>query len=192
MKKSDTGGTNIKRAFDISFSMAAVLVFALPSVFIFVLLKYKERHGVIFRQERAGFNKEPFQIMKFQTMVDNRPTRIGRVLRKTGLDEVPQFVNVLKGDMSIVGPRALTQFDIERLGWDDAHHARRWDLKPGITGYAQLYGGQHKRTSWFWDRKYIENSNVLADFGVVIASFFMNVVGKKHMRKIIWQGRNLK
>lgn len=172
--------------------MAAVLVFALPSVVIFVLLKYRERHGVIFRQERVGLNKEPFQIVKFQTMVDNTPTRSGRILRKTGLDELPQFVNVLKGEMSIVGPRALTQFDIDRLGWDDAHHARRWKLKPGITGYAQLYGGQHKRTSWFWDRLYIANSNLLADVGVITVSFFMNVLGKKRVRKIIWQGRNLK
>jgi lipopolysaccharide/colanic/teichoic acid biosynthesis glycosyltransferase len=183
---------NSKRTLDISFAMAAVLVFVLPSIVIFVLLKYGERHSAIFRQERAGLNKKPFQIMKFQTMVDNTPTRIGRVLRKTGLDELPQFLNVLKGDMSIVGPRALTQFDIDRLGWGDAYHARRWEIKPGITGYAQLYGGQHKKTSWFWDRRYIDNNSTPADFGVIIVSFFMNVLGKTRVRNMIWSRRNLR
>lgn len=130
--------------------------------------------------------------MKFRTMVDGRPTRIGRILRTTGLDELPQFLNVLKGDMSIVGPRALTRSDIHRLGWNDAYHACRWSLRPGITGYAQLYGGQHRRTSWFWDRKYIGRNNALRDAGVIIASFLMNLVGKKRVRKIIWPGRNLK
>ncbi len=180
-----------KRGFDIFFATAALVVFALPSAVIAVLLKFKERHAVIFRQKRAGLNKEPFQLLKFQTMVDGVPTRIGRVLRRTGLDELPQFVNVLKGDMSIVGPRALTQFDIERLGWGDAHHARRWMIMPGITGYAQLYGGQHRRTSWFWDRKYIETNSFFTDIGVIIASAFMNILGKKRVRQIIWPERSL-
>jgi len=181
-----------KRAFDIFFAMAALVVFALPSAVIAVLLKFKERHAVVFRQERAGLHKEPFQLMKFQTMVYGAPTRTGRVLRRTGLDELPQFVNVLKGDMSIVGPRALTQLDIDRLGWGDAHHACRWTVKPGITGYAQLYGGQHRRTSWFWDRKYLEKNSLFADSGVIIASAFMNILGKTRVRHIIWPERSLK
>lgn len=181
-----------KRIFDILFSMAAVLLFGLPAVMIAVTLKYAERGSVIFRQERLGLNKEPFQIIKFRTMIDNRPTRIGRILRNAGLDELPQFFNVLKGDMSIVGPRALTRADVKRLGWDDEHHAKRWNLRPGITGYAQLYGGQHRRTSWFWDRKYIEHNNMLIDFCAVVVSFFMNVLGKRRVRNIIWRGRSLK
>jgi lipopolysaccharide/colanic/teichoic acid biosynthesis glycosyltransferase len=82
----------------------------------------RERHSILFKQERIGKDKKPFQILKFQTMVNEVPTSTGKLLRKTGLDELPQFINVFKGDMSIVGPRALTNYDIERLSWNDDYH----------------------------------------------------------------------
>lgn len=125
-------------------------------------------------------------------MVNEIPTKTGYILRKTGLDELPQFINVLKGDMSIVGPRALTQYDIERLNWDDEHHHIRWDSKPGITGFAQIYGGQHRKTSWFWDKYYINHNNVMIDFAVIVISFMMNVFGKTRVRKMVFQKNNLK
>jgi lipopolysaccharide/colanic/teichoic acid biosynthesis glycosyltransferase len=125
-------------------------------------------------------------------MVDQIPTQTGQILRKTGLDELPQFLNVLKGDMSIVGPRALTMYDIERLAWNDAYHQIRWQQKPGITGFAQIYGGQHRKTSWFWDKYYIRHNNLMIDFGIVGISFFMNVFGKTKIRKIVFQKNNLK
>ena len=125
-------------------------------------------------------------------MVDQVPTSTGRFLRKTGIDEWPQFINVLKGEMSIVGPRALTEFDIKRLGWDDTFHSKRWNVKPGITGFAQLYGGQHRKTSWFWDVYYLINNNLMIDFAVIVISFMMNIFGKTRVRKIIFQKNNLK
>jgi len=157
-----------------------------------MLLKFKEGHSVLFKQERIGKHKKAFQILKFQTLIDEVPTRTGKLLRKTGLDEIPQFINVLKGDMSIVGPRALTLYDIERLKWNDDFHKTRWDIKPGITGYAQIYGGQHRKTSWFWDKYYIVHSNLLIDFGIVCISFLMNFFGKTRIRQLIFQKNSLK
>jgi len=182
----------MKRTFDTLFSLIALLVFSIPITIIAFLLTFKERHPIFFRQQRIGKDKIPFEILKFQTMVDEIPTQTGKVLRKTGLDELPQFLNVLKGDMSIVGPRALTMYDIDRLYWNDKHHQIRWQQKPGITGYAQIYGGQHRKTSWFWDKYYITHNNPIIDFGIVSISFLMNIFGKTKIRKIIFQKSSLK
>ena len=182
----------MKRTFDITFSIIALLVFAIPSIIIAFVLIFKERHSIFFKQTRIGKNKQTFEILKFQTMVNEIPTSTGQLLRKTGLDELPQFINVLKGDMSIVGPRALTMFDIQRLNWNDKFHELRWYLKPGITGFAQIYGGQHRKTSWFWDKFYIQKNNILIDFGVIGVSFLMNIFGKTKIRKIIFQKNSLK
>ncbi|MBT8326232.1 MAG: sugar transferase [Bacteroidia bacterium] len=182
----------MKRLFDILFSLIALLVFSIPSAIIILLLLFREKHSIFFRQERIGQNKRSFQILKFQSMVAEKPTRTGKIIRKTGLDEWPQFINVLKGEMSIVGPRALTQNDIVRLGWDDEYHIKRWNLKPGISGYAQLFGGQHRKTSWFWDVKYIKENNVFMDLGVLIASFLINIFGKTRVRRILFNRKDLK
>lgn len=182
----------MKRLFDITFSVIALIIFALPMLIISLTLIFRERHPVFFKQHRIGKNKRAFQILKFQTMVNNVPTPTGLLLRKTGMDEWPQFLNVLKGDMSIVGPRALTQFDIERLGWNDEYHTQRWNVLPGITGFAQLYGGQHKKTSWFWDMYYIRHQNVVVDIVVIGISFLMNLLGKTRVRQIVFNKKSLK
>lgn len=181
-----------KRIFDITFSFVAITVFSIPMSVICFMLKFKEKHPIIFKQTRMGRDKVPFEIWKFQTMVDEKVTPTGRILRRTGLDELAQFFNVLRGDMSIVGPRALTAYDIERLGWDDAHHSCRWSIKPGITGFAQVFGGQHRKLSWFWDRKYIANSGLMTDFGLIFISFCMNFFGKTRVRRIVFRNKSLK
>ncbi len=182
----------MKRTFDIIFLIIALLVFSIPIVIIVLFLKLKEKHAIFFKQERIGENKEPFQILKFQTLVDDIPTKTGRILRKTGLDELPQLLNVLKGEMSIVGPRALTQYDINRLEWNDKFHSKRLNVKPGITGPAQLYGGQNKKTSWFWDKKYLTKYHLILDFNIIIVSFLRNIMGKIKVRKMIFFNNKLK
>jgi lipopolysaccharide/colanic/teichoic acid biosynthesis glycosyltransferase len=182
----------MKRLFDIFFSLVALSVFAIPMCAIAFLLKFVERHPVFFRQERTGRDKKTFAILKFQTLVNNRPTPVGSYLRRTGMDEWAQFFNVLRGDMSIVGPRALTPSDIGRLAWNDTFHAGRWKVKPGISGLAQLYGGQHRKTSWFWDQYYIAHQNLPMDFCIVVASFAMNIFGKIRIRRILFKNRTLK
>lgn len=182
----------IKRLFDILFSSIGIIIFAIPMIIISLVLKFKEKHPIIFKQERIGLYKKPFLIYKFQTMVDEQVTPSGKILRKTGLDEIAQFFNVLKGDMSLVGPRALTDYDIKRLQWDDDYHSVRWSVKPGISGLAQIYGGQHRKLSWFWDMKYISNNSRLKDFYVLAVSFAMNLFGKTRVRRFIFRNRNLK
>jgi len=185
-------GETMKRLFDITFSLLALTVFAFPIIIISLVLILREKHPVIFKQNRIGLNKNIFAIYKFQTMVNEVPTKTGKFLRKTGLDEIPQFINVLKGEMSIVGPRALTYYDIKRLNWNTATYSPRWKVKPGISGFAQIYGGQNKETSWYWDKKYIDHSNIAIDLIVVIISFAMNFIGKRRVRNIIWLNKDLK
>ena len=182
----------MKRIFDITFSIIALQVFAVPMIIIAFALKFLEKHPVFYLQKRTGKNKKSFMIFKFQTLVNDKPTVTGQILRRTGLDELPQFINVLIGDMSIVGPRALTREDINRLGWNDDFHKKRWKIKPGITGMAQLYGGQHRKTSWFWDKFYLKKNHVRLDFGIVIVSFLMNVFGKTRVRRYVFQKDNLR
>lgn len=182
----------MKRVFDIVMSLVALGIFLVPMLIVGFLLTFREKHPILFKQQRVGIDKTPFEILKFQTMVDEVPTKTGRKLRRTGLDELPQFINVLKGDMSIVGPRALTTYDIKRLGWDDEYHSVRWKLKPGITGFAQIYGGQHRKTSWFWDNYYLAHHNLFIDFGIILISFLMNLFGKTRVRQFVFQKNNLK
>src|SRR6185295_19058320 len=101
-----------QRIFDVIGAAAGLLAFAPLGTLIAVAVLVDDGGPVIFRQERIGYRRQPFQILKFRTMRDGRVTRIGRVLRATGLDEVPQFVNILRGDMSAVGPRPLTAADV--------------------------------------------------------------------------------
>ena len=182
----------MKRLFDITFSIIALIVFSFPMLVISLLILLKEKHSIIFRQERIGKNKKPFNILKFQTMVNGIVTPTGKVLRRTGLDELMQFINVLRGDMSIIGPRALMISDIERLGWNDEFHACRWNIKPGISGFAQIYGGQHRKLSWFWDKKYIEHHHIFIDFRIICISFAMNLFGKTKVRRFIFKKASLK
>lgn len=182
----------MKRVFDIIFSIIALIVFSLPMLVISILILVKEKHPIIFKQERIGKEKQPFSILKFQTMIDGIVTPTGKVLRRTGLDEIMQFVNVLRGDMSIIGPRALMMADIERLGWNDEFHSCRWNIKPGISGFAQIYGGQHRKLSWFWDKKYIDKHNLLIDLGIIGISFAMNILGKARVRRVVFGRASLK
>jgi lipopolysaccharide/colanic/teichoic acid biosynthesis glycosyltransferase len=182
----------MKRLFDIYFAFAALVIFFIPAVIIAVMIKLVSRHKVIFVQERIGKNKKSFKIYKFQTMVNQKITPLGKILRKTGLDEIPQFINVLKNDMSIVGPRALTQSDINRLQWNTPYYEKRWSVKPGITGYAQIYGGQHKRISWFFDRLYLNNRRISLDICIIAVTSLMNALGKTTVRRLLWPRKNLK
>ncbi|TXH69634.1 MAG: sugar transferase [Thiothrix sp.] len=137
---------------------------------------------ILFRQQRLGLNKQPFSIYKFRTMQNEVVTKSGKVLRQTGLDELAQILNIIKGDMSVVGPRPLTQADITRLGWDDAYHAKRWAIKPGITGLAQLYGGRSAKVSWQMDKVYQAQMSWWLDMRVVLWSLAVNVLGKRRVR----------
>lgn len=142
---------------------------------------------VLFRQQRLGKDKKPFQIYKFRTMRDDKITAIGRILRRTGLDETAQIINILRGDMSIVGPRPLTADDVSRLGWDDSWHAGRWDIKPGITGLAQIYGGHSAKLSWLMDRIYRRRLSLWLDIRILLVTIAINILGKSRVRRFLFR-----
>ena len=104
--------SSLKRLFDVAGACAGLVVFAPVMAAVAIAVLIDDGRPVLFRQQRLGYRRRPFTILKFRTMRDGRITRVGRVLRATGLDEVPQFVNILRGEMSAVGPRPLTESDV--------------------------------------------------------------------------------
>lgn len=167
-----------KRCLDIAISFF-LLVLALP-IIVLIAAAVRIRMGtpVFFRQQRPGLNSRPFFLAKFRTMRNPRPgetlaksdsvriTRIGRFLRSTSLDELPTLWNVLKGDMSLVGPRPLLMQYLERY---TPEQARRQEAKPGITGWAQVNG----RNAITWEEKfrfdvgYVDNRSLWLDFRIL-------------------------
>src|SRR6185295_9156331 len=110
-------------------------------------------------------------ILKIRTMRDGRTTRVGRVLRATGLDEIPQFINILAGEMSAVGPRPLTESDVRSFGWTGIEFDFRWETRPGLTGLAQIVGAPSARDALELDRAYTARWNPLLDCRLIALSF---------------------
>ena len=180
----------IKRAFDIVFSSAVLLlVFSWLFPIIAILIKLNSKGPVFFKQIRAGKGNQPFNCLKFRTMVVNTPefkqatrndprvTRIGKFLRKTSLDELPQFINVLTGEMSIIGPRPHPLKLNEEFSPRIEKFMARHYIKPGITGLAQAkgYRGETQtdhsmRGRVKLDRFYIENWSFILDLKIIIAT----------------------
>ena len=169
----------IKRLFDIAAASAAIIV--LSAVYATVAYKVKKNLGspVLFRQTRPGLNGEPFEMIKFRTMLDaydeqgnllpneERLTKFGNFLRSTSLDELPELWNVLKGDMSLVGPRPLLT---DYLPLYSEEQARRHNVRPGVTGWAQVNG----RNAISWEEKfrldtwYVDNQSLLLDLKIML------------------------
>jgi lipopolysaccharide/colanic/teichoic acid biosynthesis glycosyltransferase len=140
---------------------------------------------LLFRQARLGAGRRPFDVIKFRTMRDGRVTRVGALLRQTGLDELPQLVNILRGQMSFVGPRPLTPADVLRLGWTERRHDFRWLMPPGITGLAQIRAGRGARVTLAWDRLYARRAGLLLDTRVLATTFLMNLLGKRFVKRAL-------
>ncbi len=174
---------SFKRLFDLAGACAGLLVFAPVMAIVCVVVLLDDGWPVFFRQPRLGYRRRPFSIIKIRTMRDGRMTRVGGVLRATGLDEVPQFLNILSGEMSAVGPRPLTEEDVRRLGWTDVEFDFRWEQKPGLTGLAQLAGAACSQETLDLDRLYATRANVLRDCQLILLSFAVNVFGKSRVRQ---------
>lgn len=172
----------LKRIFDIFIAFTALTLLS-PLLLIICLFIMKTMGSpIIFKQSRPGKDGKIFEIIKFRTMLNDldddgnylpdeeRLTKFGIWLRNSSLDELPELINVIKGDMSIVGPRPLL---IEYLPLYSEHQARRHEVLPGITGWAQING----RNSLTWDEKfnfdvwYVDNQNILLDIKIIFKTF---------------------
>jgi lipopolysaccharide/colanic/teichoic acid biosynthesis glycosyltransferase len=172
-----------QRLFDIVGALAGLAVFAPAMTVIAVAVLIDSGRPVFFRQERIGYRRRPFFILKFRSMRDGRVTRVGRLLRGTGLDEVPQFINILRGEMSAVGPRPLTAGDIVRLGWSGPAYDFRWTCRPGLTGLAQLVGVRPDGGSLDLDRIHAGGWDPFLDCQLIAWSFAVNALGKTRIRQ---------
>lgn len=169
----------LKRLLDIVASGLGILLLAPVIVVIAILIYRKLGSPVFFRQTRPGLNAKPFEMVKFRTMLDakdengntlpdsERMTPFGRFLRSSSLDELPELWNVLKGDMSLVGPRPLA---MDYLPLYSSEQARRHEVRPGVTGWAQING----RNSIPWEKKfemdvwYIDNQSLILDIKILL------------------------
>jgi lipopolysaccharide/colanic/teichoic acid biosynthesis glycosyltransferase len=183
--------TRAQRTFDMMGASAGLALFAPAMAAIAAAILIDDGSPVFFRQERVGYRRRRFDILKFRTMRDGRVTRVGRVLRATGLDEVPQFINILRGEMSAVGPRPLTAADVERLGWSGARFDFRWDCRPGLTGLAQLLGARADDDALIYDRVHAARWSPMLDCQLIAWSFAVNAFGKARVRRWLrayWNG----
>lgn len=177
----------VKRFFDIILSLFGIAVLLVPSLIIALIIKLSDGGSVFFVQERVGKNKKLFKLYKFRSMKTDTPknvpthlmtdpeqyiTKIGRFIRRTSLDEVPQLLNILSGKMSIVGPRPALPVQEDLLAERDKYGAN--DIKPGLTGLAQINGRDELETSIKakYDGEYVKKVNFLFDckclFGTVL------------------------
>ncbi len=174
---------------DISTALQKILgvlfgIFCLPVCLIIAgIILLMDGSPIFFTQERVGKQGKKFTLYKFRTLQDGKETNSGHWLRASGLDELPQLINVIKSDMNLIGPRPLTEQDVIRLGWDDKTYEKRFDLKPGITGLGQLSPICDKELTWHLDTSYLERRTILLDAKILAVSVMVGMFGKKILKK---------
>jgi len=173
----------LKRFFDLLGSLLALLCLALPLLYVALLVRVKIGSPVLFRQQRSGYRGRPFWLLKFRTMTNARDasgsllpdtqrlTPFGRWLRATSIDELPELLNILRGEMSFIGPRPLL---IQYLPLYSPEQARRHDVKPGLSGWAQING----RNTISWEEKfrldvwYVDHQNLWLDIRIFLLTIW--------------------
>ncbi len=190
------GNRTVKRLVDIIGSLFAILLFGIPMIGIAIAVKLSSKGKVIYKQERVGLHNKPFHMYKFRSMSDalegedqnewsnsenKRVTNVGHFLRRTSLDELPQFFNVLKGDMSLVGPRPERPFFVEKFKEEIPRYMIKHQVRPGITGWAQVHGlrgdtSVSKRIDY--DLYYIENWTMILDIKILFMTLFTGFVNE--------------
>jgi lipopolysaccharide/colanic/teichoic acid biosynthesis glycosyltransferase len=172
----------VNRALDVAGAALGLAVASPVLAAAAVAIKLEDGGPIVYRQRRVGFHGEDFDLLKLRTMVvgaekigagfavnegDPRITRVGRVLRRLSLDELPQLWNVMRGDMSLIGPRPTLRYQVEQY---TPHQRRRLDVKPGITGWAQIHG--RARLPWHerieLDVWYVEHRSPLLDLRILL------------------------
>jgi len=187
-----------KRIFDILLSLFVLIFFFPLWVLVFILIKVESPGPAFYKQKRIGKDGKEFDLYKFRSMVDDaekytgpvwatksdlRITRVGSIIRKFGIDEIPQLFNILKGDMSIIGPRPERPFFVEKFEKFIPFYSQRYRILPGITGLAQI---KHKYDSNIedvikkleYDFYYINNFSLRLDLYIYITTFYIIITGK--------------
>ena len=198
----------MKRLFDIALSSTGLLASAPLWALFAAAIKLEDGGPVFFQQERVGQGGHAFMALKFRSMRpdaeaqtgalqatehDPRVTRIGRLMRATAMDELPQLWNILRGDMSFVGPRALRPGEIEAVGGalvrleDVPGYAQRIRVRPGLTGIAQIYAPRDvpRKHKFRYDRLYVRRRSGLLDVRLILLSFWISFMGT-------WEARGKK
>jgi len=187
----------IKRYTDITFSTLGLAIFLPVSLLIAMAIKLDSKGPVFYRQERVGEDGKVFKIFKFRSMKvdaeengpvwamvdDQRITRVGRIIRNLRLDEIPQMINVIRGEMGFVGPRPERPFFVEKLTKEIPFYSHRHSVKPGITGWAQLYYpyGASKEDALEklkYDLYYIKNMSPFLDLTIILETIKIVLFGK--------------
>lgn len=189
----------IKRIFDFVSSFIALIILSPIFILVSLLLLFQGEGSVLFRQERIGYKGKPFKILKFRTMRvdsendgeprlatidDERLTKIGKFLREHHLDELPQLVNVLKGDMSFVGPRPERRFFIEKIRKENPDYDYIYLMRPGLTSMATLHNGYTDTMEKMlirlqMDLEYLQKRSLWLDAKLIFTTFVYIVNGKK-------------
>ncbi len=189
-----------KRFIDILCALSAIIVFSWLYIIVAILVRIKLGSPVIFKQARPGKDEKIFNLYKFRTMTDKcdeegnllpddmRLTKFGRLLRKTSLDELPEAFNILKGDMSVVGPRPLL---VEYLPYYTEEERHRHDVRPGLSGLAQVKGRNNLtwEEKFAFDIKYVNNITFVGDIKIIYLSVLTALksddirVGKEHISR---------
>jgi len=181
----------VKRLMDFFFSIFFLFITSPILVFCIIAIKLESKGPVFFKQERLGINQKPFHLIKFRTMIhnaeektgpirakynDSRVTRIGKFFRKTRLDEIPQFINILKGDMSFIGPRPIRKYFSDKYSKEIGYYPLRFSVKPGLTGWAQTRFGysesdEDQIEKFQYDLFYIQEASLFLDLLISMKTF---------------------
>lgn len=183
-KRSGVYKNYLKRFFDIVISLFAIILLSPLLIIVALMVKFKLGSPIIFKQKRPGMDEKIFNILKFRTMTDEkdingellpdkiRLTKFGRILRSTSLDELPELFNILKGDMSFVGPRPLS---VKYLPYYNESEQQRHVVRPGLTGLAQVNG--RNRATWeqrfSLDLEYVNNASLLFDLKICLKTILV-------------------
>ena len=190
----------IKRTFDFTLALVSLVVFSPLIALIAFMIKREDPEGdIIYRQERIGYKGKPFMLYKFRSMRmdaerdnspqlftdgDSRLTRVGAFIRAHHLDEFPQLWNVIKGEMSFVGPRPERQFFIDQIMEHNPDYVRLYAVRPGLFSYATLYNGYTDTIEKMLERlrldlKYLDNFSIFTDVKIIFLTAFSIIFGKK-------------